>query len=200
MQSYITHAGGKSAQWFAERAHGTYAKVWLFLLSFTESSFFLIPPDPLLIAILLAGAQRWRYYAFLTTAASVLGGIAGYAIGAVLYETVGTYIVSTHNLSSSMETARYYFSETAFFTILGAALTPVPYKLFAIAAGVFKINIAIFIVASIIGRGIRFYALAYIIHRFGPTMLALVSRYLVVITYAAVIILLAYGVYLSVSG
>lgn len=153
---------------FANRhAKGPWAVFWLVLVSFTESSFFLLPPDVLLIAILLAGADRWIYYSSITTIASVLGGIFGYLIGFGFFELIGQRIVDLYNLQEQVNIVANLFSENAFWAIFVAAFTPIPYKVFTISAGLFKINFLIFVVSSLLGRGIRFFIEGYLMHRFG---------------------------------
>ena len=174
--------------WFKQRAHGAYAKAWLFFFSFTESSFLFIPPDVLLIAILLAGARQWFYYATLTTVASVLGAIFGYAIAVFFFDTIGIRIIDFYNLADEIELARNIFNNNAFlFTFVGA-FTPIPYKVFVLTAGFLKINFFVFLVASIIGRGFRYTIIAYAVKTFGERASVLLSRYSVVLTLAIIVL------------
>lgn len=179
--------------WFKQRAHGPYAKAWLFFFSFTESSFLFIAPDVLLIAILLAGSRQWLYYGLLTTVASVLGAIFGYIIMAFFFDTVGIRIIDLYHLGGQVELARSAFSDNAFLVIFLAAFTPIPYKVFVLGAGFFKINFFIFLLASVVGRGLRYTLIAYLVHVFGARATALLSRYSIVLT---VVIIIVVGVYL----
>ncbi|MFZ2832023.1 MAG: VTT domain-containing protein, partial [Minisyncoccia bacterium] len=147
--------------WVVRHAEGKNAKWWLFGISFAESSFFPIPPDVLLVAILMTRERvRAFYYAAITTAGSVLGGLFGYAIGYFLFQTVGVWLVQMYHLEVQIITVQKLFMDNAFFAIFVAAFTPIPYKVFTIAAGLFGISIPTFIIASILGRGGRFFAVA----------------------------------------
>ncbi len=154
--------------WTTRHAEGKNAKWWLFGVSFTESSLFPIPPDVLLVAILMTRERaRAFYYATITTFGSVLGGLFGYAIGYFFFQTVGVWVVSTYHLEAEMVTVQKLFVDNAFFAIFVAAFTPIPYKVFTIAAGLFGVSIPVFIVASILGRGMRFFAVATVMRFFG---------------------------------
>ncbi|MEX1120223.1 MAG: VTT domain-containing protein [Candidatus Paceibacterota bacterium] len=189
MIEYITRVQKRSTEWFSQRAHGAYAKAWLFFLSFTESSFLFVPPDILLIAILLVSARQWVYYATLTTVASVLGAVFGYAVAVFFFDTVGVKIVEFYNLGSHLEVSRALFSDNAFWVILTAAFTPIPYKIFVLGAGFFKINFFTFLVASILGRGFRFFIIAYAVHVFGKHATTLLARYSVALTLGVLIVI-----------
>ena len=182
----------RGTEWFKERAHGAYAKAWLFFLSFTESSFLFIPPDILLVAILLVSARQWFYYATLTTVASVLGAVFGYAVSVFFFDTVGVQIVHFYHLEGQIELARMLFSNNAFWVIFTAAFTPIPYKVFVLAAGFLKINFFVFLVASILGRGARFFIISYLVHVFGKQASTLISRYSIALTLGVVILVVVF--------
>lgn len=177
------------AQWFKARAHGRHARTSLLVLSFSEAIFFPLPIDPFLIAILLAGAGRWIYYAALTTVASVLGGVVGYGIGLVFFDTVGIRIVEFYRLSSEMATVHAYYDRNAFLAIFLGAFTPLPYKIFVLSGGFFKIDFLPFLFASIVGRGLRYGIVAWLTARFGAHVVSVFLRYFNVVTVAALIIL-----------
>lgn len=166
------------AAWMVRHAEGKNAKWWLFGISFAESSFFPIPPDVFLAAI-LATRERARafFYAWITTASSILGGLLGYAIGYFFFQTVGIWLVATYHLEAQMVTVQRLFADNAFFAIFTAAFTPIPYKLFTISAGLFAINIPVFILASILGRGMRFFAVAAVMKYFGEHIVRLFYKY-----------------------
>lgn len=164
--------------WAVRHAEGKNAKWWLFGLSFAESSFFLIPPDVLLAAILMTRERvRAFYYAAITTIGSVLGGLFGYAIGYFLFQTIGAWVVHTYHLELQIIVVQKLFVANAFFAIFVAAFTPIPYKVFTIAAGLFGINIPTFIIASILGRGGRFFAVATVMRYFGGHIARMFYRY-----------------------
>ena len=163
--------------WITNRAHSRSAKIWLFIFSFTESSFFIIPPDVFLLAILINNGTRWVYYASLTTIASVFGGLLGYLIGFAFFDLIGQFIINTYHLQSQMIVVSEMFSNNAFWTIFISAFTPIPFKVFTISAGFFKINLGVFIIASTIGRGMRFFVVGYIVKLFGKQMARNVFKY-----------------------
>ncbi len=176
--------------WTTHHAEGKHAKWWLFGVAFAESSFFPIPPDVLLVAILLTGERiRAFYYASITTVGSVLGGLFGYAIGYFLFQTVGVWLVSTYHLETQMVTVQKLFIDNAFFAIFVAAFTPIPYKVFTIAGGLFGISIPVFIVASILGRGGRFFIVAAIMRYFGGHLARLLYQYFNLISLAFAVVL-----------
>lgn len=176
--------------WSVRHAEGKNAKRWLFGMSFAESSFFPIPPDVLLAAILMTKERaRAFYYASITTAGSVLGGLFGYAIGYFFFQTVGVWLVGTYHLEEQMVAVQKLFADNAFFAIFVAAFTPIPYKVFTIAGGLFGISIPTFIVASILGRGGRFFAVATVMKYFGGHIARVFYEYFNLISLAIVVVL-----------
>lgn len=163
--------------WIDNKAHGRAAKVWLIIFSFTEASFFVIPPDVFLLVILINNGVRWIHYSLLTTTASVLGGVFGYLIGFFFFDLFGELIINTYHLQSQMAMVSQMFSQNAFWTIFVSAFTPIPFKVFTISAGFFKINFFTFLVASLIGRGLRFFAVGYIVKVFGKRVAKSAFKY-----------------------
>ncbi len=154
--------------WTLHWAETPYALPALFIVSFAESSFFPIPPDILLMAMCFAAPRRWLTFALWCTVASVLGGIFGWYIGWGLWEGVGQPVVNFYHGQEVMEKVRLLYDEYGFWGILIAAITPIPYKVFTIASGVFEFSLPALIIASIIGRGFRFFLVAGLIRGFGP--------------------------------
>jgi len=184
----------KLRDWTVRHADGPYAKRWLAFFSFAEASFFPIPPDVILVSILTARqSERWKYYAFITTLWSVLGGIFGYAIGLFLYDSVGMFLVQTYHLEQYIDVAREIFRENAFWAVFVAGFTPIPYKVFTISAGFFSINFFVFVVASILSRALRFFSVGYIMKVFGKEIGAFVFKYFNILTwvFAGIIIVVA---------
>lgn len=153
--------------WFSERAHTTHARAWLFLLSFTESSVFIVPPEVLLVPMLAADGRRWIFYALFTTFASVLGALAGYLIGYFFFDLIGERIVHLYHLEDEFAYVETLFSQKAFWVMFTAAFTPIPYKVFVLAGGFFHIAFVPFLIASILGRGLRYLIIAWVAGRFG---------------------------------
>ena len=167
----------KTYNWTLEKAQHKNAKWYLSLISFAESSFFPIPPDILLIPMALASKARALFYAFMCTLFSVLGGILGYAIGYFFYNSVGIYIVDFYHLENSFNIFENYYKEFGILIVLGAGITPFPYKFITIASGVFGLNIFLFIIVSIIGRGLRFYLIAILLYFFGEKIKLIIDKY-----------------------
>ena len=167
----------KILDWFMRFAESRHARWWLAFFSFTESSVFPIAPDPLLIAILIANARRWVLDALITTLSSVAGGFAGYIIGAFFWDIAGEAVVEAYNLESEMQKIQGLFGKNAFWTIFLAAFTPIPYKIFTIAGGFFHVDLLIFILASLLGRGSRFFFVGYMIKQFNSTIAPVVFKY-----------------------
>jgi len=174
--------------WILSLADSAYGVVALFLVSFAESSFFPIPADPLLIALALGKVKRAFYYAFVCTAASVFGGMFGYFIGQYIWydpsdpsgfsEIARSIFDNVPWITAEkFEVAQDWYKCYDFYAIFIAAFTPIPYKIFAIAAGVAGINLPTFILASIIGRGLRFYIQSTLIWFFGPTIKKMMDKY-----------------------
>jgi len=177
----------RGVEWFKARAHSTHAKVWLFIFSFTESSFFFIAPDVLLVAILLVDSRRWLYYTGLVTIASLLGALFGYVVAAFFYDSLGAHIINFYHLSNEMIKIKASFDSNAGLVMFLAAFTPIPYKVFVLAGGFFKINLWVFLVASLLGRGARYLILSFIVHRFRDRALRILSQYSVILTVATVV-------------
>ena len=175
--------------WTLDKANHKNAKWYLSLISFAESSFFPIPPDLLLIPMALASKTKAIFYAFICTFSSVLGGILGYAIGYYFYNTLGIYIVEFYHLENSFSVFEDYYKEFGILIVLGAGITPFPYKFITIASGVFGLNIFLFIIVSIIGRGFRFYLVAILLYYFGEKIKLIIDRYFNVLTIVFFILL-----------
>ena len=180
----------KTYNWTLEKAQHKNAKWYLSLISFAESSFFPIPPDILLIPMALASKARALFYAFMCTLFSVLGGILGYAIGYFFYNSVGIYIVDFYHLENSFNIFENYYKEFGILIVLGAGITPFPYKFITIASGVFGLNILLFIIVSIIGRGLRFYLIAILLYFFGEKIKLIIDKYFNILTIVFFILLI----------
>ena len=175
--------------WTLEKAQHKNAKWYLSLISFAESSFFPIPPDILLIPMALASKAKALFYAFICTLFSVLGGILGYAIGYFFFNSVGIYIVEFYHLENSFNIFESYYKEFGILIVLGAGITPFPYKFITIASGVFGLNIFLFIIVSIIGRGLRFYLIAILLYFFGEKIKLIIDKYFNILTIVFFILL-----------
>jgi len=175
--------------WVLHWAYTPYAVPALFLLAFTESSFFPIPPDVLLISLALAVPKRSFRYAAICTAGSVFGGMFGYLIGLELIEAVGMPILKFYGATEKYEHIRMLYMQYDAWAVGIAGFTPIPYKVFTIAAGAFKIDFPVFVLASIAGRAGRFFLVALLIYKFGPPIKSFVDRYFNLLTIGFLVLL-----------
>jgi len=166
-----------------------HATRYLGVVSFSESSFFPIPPDVLLAPMTLAQPKRWIYLAALTTLTSVLGGLFGYVIGQVAIDAVMPWLQRIGYLGH-FETAQQWFADYGFWAIFTAGFTPIPYKVFTIAAGAASMGLIPFVLGSVIGRGARFFLVAALVRFGGPPIEAHLRRYIDAIGWAVLAIIL----------
>ncbi|TVR10217.1 MAG: DedA family protein [Salinarimonadaceae bacterium] len=151
-------------------------------VSFVESSVFPIPPDAMLVPMALARPRRAFFYAFITTVTSVLGGVLGYVIGALLFDTVGQWVIQLYGLEEKSVAFRALFAEHGHWTIMIAGFTPIPYKLITITAGFAAYDIWWFIALSLLTRGARFFLLAALLYQFGDWIRGFIDRHFAVLT------------------
>ncbi len=176
--------------WVLHWAKTPYAVPALFLLSFAESSFFPVPPDVLLIALAISIPKKSFKYATICMIGSVLGGVLGYGIGLHGYEMVGRPIVEFYHGQEIMNTIKLQYDQHGFLGILIAAITPIPYKVFTIASGVFEFDFWSFFVASVIGRSTRFFVVAGLIWKFGPAIRDFIEKYFNYLSVAFMVLLI----------
>lgn len=162
---------------------------YLGVLSFAESSFFPIPPDVMLAPMCLANPARAWHLALLTSITSLLGGILGYVIGATAFEFISPHLQASHYWSA-FQTAEIWFKEWGIWAIFVAGFSPIPYKIFTIAAGALSMALLPFIVASFIGRGARFFMVAGLMKWGGATMEENLKKYVDRIGWATVAIII----------
>lgn len=170
-------------------AEGPQAEKWLAIVSFTESSFFPIPPDAMIVPMVLARPERaWRI-ALICTVASVIGGFFGYAIGYFLFETVGRPIVDLYGYQAAFDKFQHQFQEWALWIILIKGMTPIPYKIVTIASGVAHFDLLVFAAASLVTRAARFFLVAALLKVFGPPLRTFIERYLTLVTTALLLLI-----------
>jgi len=179
--------------WVLHWSGHPHAQTALFLLSFAEASFFPIPPDVLLISMCLARANRALRYAAIATAGSVLGGLAGYAIGWGLWHAIADFVFGHFGplgfTPDNFALVQTKYQQNAFLALFTAGFTPIPYKVFTIAAGVFQIGIPVFLLASVLGRAGRFVLVSVLVSVGGPAIKPFIDRYLGWLTVAFVVLL-----------
>jgi membrane protein YqaA with SNARE-associated domain len=183
-------------KWTLALAESPRAPWALAAVSFAESSFFPIPPDIILVPMALAKPKRAWFYAGICTLASVVGGIAGYAIGALLYDTLGAWLISLYGYSGKMEEFRRLYSEWGHWIILIKGFTPIPYKLVTIASGFAGYDLFWFVVLSIVTRGARFYVLAGLLHHFGGPLKRVLDKHAGLVLAGVVVVTIA-GFYIA---
>lgn len=159
---------------WAQTPYGGWALFWLALC---ESSFFPIPPDILLIALAVAVPRKSLKYALICSVGSVIGGCLGYLIGWQFMESIGVKIVEFYGLQDKVADIELLYRRYDAWAVAIAGFTPIPYKVFTISAGVFKINFAVFFIASLISRSLRFFLLGGLIYIFGPNIQSFIERY-----------------------
>jgi membrane protein YqaA with SNARE-associated domain len=167
---------------WAETPYGPWA---LGLLAFAEASFFPIPPDPLLMALCLGAAAKSLRFAGIATASSVLGGILGYLLGAGAWTLLGGFFYAyvPGVTPEAFAAIQEYYMRYDFWAVFLAGLTPIPYKVFTLSAGVFSINFPIFVLASGVSRGLRFFVVAGLIYHYGSPLRRFIDRYFNLLTW-----------------
>lgn len=158
-------------------------------ISFAESSFFPVPPDVMLVPMVIAQRSKAFLIAGVCTLASVIGGLFGYAIGFFLFETIGAWVISIYHLEGAMQTFRDEFAQYGTWIILVKGLTPIPYKLVTIASGVAQFDLFTFVWASIVTRGARFFLVAALLWKFGEPIRAFIEKRLELVTWAFLVAL-----------
>jgi membrane protein YqaA with SNARE-associated domain len=159
---------------FSEGPHGTWA---LFLVAVAEASFFPVPPDVLLLALAIGSPHRALWFSLVCTTGSVLGAGFGYLLGIEFYDLVGKPIIDFYSAEEGYERVQALYREWDAIAVGVAGLTPIPFKVFTIAAGAFRINFVTFLLASLVSRGLRFFVIGGLIRWLGPGIKEFIDRY-----------------------
>lgn len=176
--------------WVIRLARHRHAIPAMGAVSFMESSFFPIPPDVMLVPMVLANREKAFQIALVCTVCSVLGGLLGYAIGYYFFETIGEWVVRTYGLQAGLATFRAGFDEYGTWIILIKGLTPIPYKLVTIASGAAHFDLFTFVWASILTRGARFFLVAALLWKFGEPIRTFIEKRLTLLTWLFLIALI----------
>jgi len=176
-------------EWTLHWAHTPYGSIALFALAFCESSFFPIPPDVLLMALAFSLPKKSFKYAAICSVGSVLGGCFGYFIGYQFFQYIGFTILNLYGVTDQFNFVKEKYNANAFTAVAIAGFTPIPYKVFTIAAGVCKINLWTFIVASAVSRSGRFFIVATLVYLFGPKIKGFIDKYFNIISIVFIILL-----------
>ena len=180
----------KLYDWTLEKSKDPKAPWFLAIISFLESSIFPIPPDIILIPMIIANKFKAWLFAFVCTISSVAGGIAGYCIGSFFYATIGTIIINYYALQDQFISFENLYKQYGILIILGASFTPFPFKFITIASGLFHLNIFLFILCSLLGRGFRFYLIAILLKIFGDFVKKFIDRYFNILTLLFFVVLI----------
>ena len=175
--------------WTMDAATHKRAPTVLFWVSFVESSVFPIPPDVMLIPMVLAQRAKAWWFATIATAGSVIGGIAGYAIGYFVFETLGEPILTFYGMTGAFHQFAERYNEWGAWIVFIAGVTPFPYKVITIASGATQLNLAVFMVASVLARGLRFFLVAALLYWIGQPVRSFIERRLGLVTTAFVLLL-----------
>lgn len=175
--------------WTLHLAEKRYALWALAAVSFVESSIFPIPPDILLIPMVLARPDRWITIAFVCTVASVLGGLGGYYLGAFLLEEIGRPILEFYGKSYEFSVMSDRFNEYGEWAVLFAGITPFPYKVITIFSGATSLDLIIFTISSVLARGFRFFTVAALLWKLGPSIRVFIERRLGILFTIAIMLL-----------
>jgi len=177
--------------WCIAAADKPYATWLMGAVSFVESSFFPVPPDVMLIPMSIARPERAWFYATVCTVTSVAGGVLGYFIGAVLYDSVGAWLIHLYGYGNKVEAFRQAYAQWGTWIILIKGVTPIPYKIVTIASGFAGYNLFMFVLLSFVARGMRFYLLAFLLNRYGAQARAIIEERLGFWVTAGAVVLIA---------
>lgn len=166
----------KIYDWVIHLSANRHASFWLFVIAFVESSFFPIPPDIMLIPMILALPRKAWHFAFIATMGSVIGAYLGYAIGSLCFDLIAVPILDFYGVMDKFNEFKELYHQYGAWIVFGAGITPFPYKIITIASGVVHLNLAVFTLASIIARGFRFYIIAWLLYKFGEPMKTFIEK------------------------
>lgn len=177
--------------WTLRLANHRHAVPAMAAVSFAESSFFPIPPDVVLIPIVLQNRERAYRIAAVCTVASVLGGMLGYLIGYGLMHSIGEWLIRVYGMGDGIATFQQTFQDYGAAIILLKGLTPIPFKLVTIAAGIAQMNFGLFVLTAVVTRGFRFFLIAFLLKRYGEPVQAFIERRLTLIGWALLLAIVA---------
>ncbi|MBI1260578.1 MAG: DedA family protein [Rhizobiales bacterium] len=177
-------------EWTMDLAAHKNARWGLALVAFVESSVFPIPPDVALVPMVLAKRDKAWAYAAICTIASVLGGAFGYAIGYFLYDSVGLPILNFYGYTEAFESFASRYNEWGVWIVLIAGITPFPYKVITIASGVTGLSFPVFMIASLVARGARFFVVSGLLYWFGPPIKRFIDRYFGILSILFMVLLI----------
>lgn len=190
----------RTYDWVLGWADHRYGGLALLLFAFVESSFFPIPPDVLLMALALGKPGAAFRFALLCSVGSVAGGLGGYLIGWLLMDAIGRPIIELYNAQAAFAEVQQRFTDYGGWAVAIAGFTPIPYKVFTIAAGATQMSLTIFVIASSLSRSARFFLVSGLIYYYGPTITTFIDKYFNILTMVFTILVLLGFVVLGWSG
>ena len=176
--------------WTLDKASHRHASWFLSIISFAESSFFPIPPDIILIPMVLAKRTKAFFYALVCTLSSVAGGVFGYFIGLLLFNSIGILLINFYHLDEHVTQFKEYYNSYGAWIVIIAGFTPFPFKVITIASGLFQLNFIIFILCSALSRGARFYLVASLLYFYGNGIKIFIDKYFNLLTILFFILLI----------
>ena len=182
----------KIYDWTLTKSEHPKAVWFLSFISFIESSIFPIPPDIILIPMALVKKGKAFFYAFVCTISSVLGGLVGYMIGYLFFNSLGSILINFYNLSDSVNDFKEYYLLYGVWIVIIAGFTPFPFKVITITSGLFNLNIFVFVICSLISRGARFYLLSLLINIYGERIKEFINKYFNLLTIIILILILIF--------
>lgn len=197
LHSAVFHPLRRLYDWVLSLARHPHAPTALFLVAFAEASFFPVPPDVLLIALAIGLPARAFRFAAITSLGSLCGGLAGYAIGYGLMASVGQSILDFYHLNAQFARIRELYLRYDVWAVGVAGFTPIPYKVFTIAAGAFDMDPWRFALASLVSRGARFFLVGWLIHHYGAPIKGFIDRYFNILTVVFTVLLVGFFVVLA---
>jgi len=190
MKLFIIQTLEKLQAWTLKWVETPYAATTLFLIAMIEAVFFPIPPEIPMIAMIATKPKKWKKWVIITITGSIVGGVLGYTIGNGFYGVVGHKFIQYYNVQDAMNIVKTQFANNALLAILVAAITPiVPYKAMVLAAGLFKIPISQIIIGSLVGRGLRYFSIGWLVKKYGEKMSEIIYERINEISIIIVIIL-----------
>ncbi len=176
--------------WTLKKSSSKRAPWFLSVIAFAESSFFPIPPDIVLIPMVLAKKTKAFLFATICTLSSVIGGIFGYFIGLLLFNSVGVILINFYHLETAVEEFKNYYNLYGAWIVIIAGFTPFPFKVITIASGLFQLNFAIFLLCSLVSRGARFYIVSSLLYFYGKKIKLFIDKYFNILTILFFILLI----------
>lgn len=184
----------KLVAWFRRETDKPYIVYLLAVIAFLESIIFPVPIDIFTFTLSAAHPQRWFTYAWVATVFSVLGALGGYYLGYYLFDSFGMALIEFYGYQEEFQKVVHLFEHNTFLVIFTAAFTPIPYKVFTIAGGALEVNLFSFIASSILGRGLRFFAEAWLPYRFGERFAKVMQRNLNIFSWIVLVLCVGYAV------